>query len=163
MFRQLPSDLIFKMHKGGSKDFGYCKITMVHADHPSTCEGPQGVQIPGGDAVGYIIEIPHHKITLYHAGDTAVFSDMKLIDDLYKPDVVFLPIGDRLGMGPKEASYALKNFLPTAKKVIPMHFGTFPVLTGTFEDFEAQCKELGVEGKEIIHPKDFIESASILE
>lgn len=126
-----------KMHKGGSQDYGYCKIRMVHADHPSTCLGPQGLMIPGGDAVGYIIEIPHHNITFYHAGDTAVFSDMKLIDDLYKPNVAILPIGGLLGMGPREAAYALKHFLPTPTKVIPMHFGTWPGLTGTPEAFEA--------------------------
>ena len=103
---------------------------MVHADHPSTCVGPQGVQITGGDAAGFIIEIPHHNLTIYHAGDTNVFGDMKLIDDLYHPSLVFLPIGDCLGMGPREAAYACKNFLSSAKTIIPMHFGTFPVLTG---------------------------------
>lgn len=61
---------------------------------------------------------------------------MKLINDLYKPTVSFLPIGDCLGMGPREAAYALKNFLTSTKTVIPMHFGTFPVLTGTPEEFE---------------------------
>jgi L-ascorbate metabolism protein UlaG (beta-lactamase superfamily) len=61
---------------------------------------------------------------------------MKLIDDLYRPDVAMLPIGDCLGMGPREAAYALKHFFPTPKTVIPMHFSSFPVLTGTPEDFE---------------------------
>lgn len=163
MFRRIPPSFISKMQKGGTKDFGFCKITMVHADHPSTCVGPQGVQITGGDAVGFIIQIPHHNITFYHAGDTNVFSDMKLIDELYKPDVAFLPVGDCLGMGPREAAYAVKNFLTTPKKLIPMHFGSFPVLTGTPEDFEAQLKEFGVEDREVIHPKKFLGGAAFIE
>ena len=101
-------------------------------------------------------------MTFYHAGDTNVFSDMKLIDELYKPNIAFLPIGDCLGMGPREAAYAAKHFLPTPTKIIPMHFGTFPVLTGTPEDFEAQCKEMGVD-KEIIHPKTMLGGAAVVE
>ena len=64
---------------------------------------------------------------------------MKIIDDLYKPDIVMIPIGDVLGMGPREAAYAIKKFLPTCRTVIPMHFLTFPDLTGTPEDFEKEC------------------------
>lgn len=125
------------MQKGGTKDFGFAKVTMVAADHPSTCVGPQGVQITGGSACGFIVHIPNHNITFYHAGDTNVFSDMKLINDLYKPDVAFLPVGDCLGMGPREAAYAASNFLPNVHTFIPMSFNTFPVLTGTPEEFEA--------------------------
>lgn len=144
-------------------DFKYATIRGVHSDYPSTCDGPQGVKIPGGDAFGFIIEIPNHKFTIYHASNTAVFGDMKLIDDLYKPDVAMLPIGNLIGMGPREAAYACKHLLPTPKKIITTHFNTFPELTGTHEDFEAQCKEQGVEGKEIIHPKTFLGGAAILE
>lgn len=120
---------------------------MVAADHPSTCVGPQGVQITGGAACGFVITIPDHNLAIYHAGDTNVFSDMKLIDELYKPNIALLPIGDCLGMGPREAAYAVKNFLPTPEKIIPMHFNSFPVLTGTPEEFEHQCKFMGVTGK----------------
>lgn len=88
---------------------------------------------------------------------------MKLIDDLYKPDVAFLPIGDCLGMGPREAAYAVKNFLPSAKKIIPMHFGSFPVLTGTPEEFDNQLKEFGVEDREVIHPKEFLRGKAVVE
>jgi L-ascorbate metabolism protein UlaG (beta-lactamase superfamily) len=66
---------------------------------------------------------------------------MKLINDLYTPDIAFMPIGDCLGMGPKEAAYATKNFLTNIHTVIPMHFGTFPVLTGTPDEFRNQLKE----------------------
>ena len=85
-----------------------------------------------------------------------MFSDMKLIDELYKPDVCMLPVGDCLGMGPREAAYAVKNFLPTCHTVIPMHFNSFPVLTGTPEDFEKECEKIGVTGKKIVHPKTFL-------
>lgn len=68
-------------------------------------------------------------VKLYHAGDTNVFSDMAIIRDLYAPKIVMLPIGDHFTMSPREAAYACKLLQP--ETVIPMHFGTFPVLTGT--------------------------------
>ena len=154
LFRRIPPQMITKMQKGGSKDFGFCKVTMVHADYTSTCIGPQGVQITGGAACGFVIEIPNHNVRIYHAGDTNVFSDMQLINDLYKPDIALLPIGDCLGMGPREAAYACAKFLPNPHTVIPMHFASFPVLTGTPEEFQKQMTEFGVE-KTIIHPKEF--------
>ena len=162
-FRKLPPQLFAKMQPGGTKDFGYCKVTMVSAVHPSTCQGPQGMQITGGMGVGFVVSIPHHNISIYHAGDTNVFGDMKIIDDLYRPDIALLPIGDYLGMGPKEAAYAVKNYLPTPKTIVPMHFESFPVLTGTVEEFEKQCSEMGVEGKTIVHPKNFFGGKAIVE
>ena len=135
---------------------------MVPADHPSTCIGPMGVQISGGDACGFVVTIPNHDIRIYHAGDTNVFSDMKLIDELYKPDIAMLPIGDCLGMGPREAAYAVKNFLPSVHTLIGMHFDSFPMLTGTQEDFEEECNKIGVTGKKFIHPKIFKGGHAIL-
>ena len=163
MFRKMPPTLFAKMQPGGTKDFGYCKVTMVHAEFPSTCNGPEGINFPGGNGCGYVVTIPHHNISIYHAGNTNLFSDMKIIDDLYKPDIAILPIGDLMGMGPREAAYAVKHFLPTPKKVIPMMFGTFEVLTGTPEAFEKYCEEMGVQGKQIIHPKNYFGSGAILE
>lgn len=162
LFRRIPNTYMAKMNKGGTKDFGYAKVTMVSADHSSTCVGPQGVQITGGAACGFIVNIPHHNITFYHAGDTNVFSDMKIIDDLYKPDIAMLPVGDCLGMGPREAAYACKHFLPTPHTFIPMHFNSFPVLTGTPEDFEKELKEMGVE-KTMVHPKAYFGAKAIIE
>ena len=80
---------------------------------------------------------------------------MKLIDELYRPDIALLPIGDCLGMGPREAAYCVKNFLPTPKIIVPMHFNSFPVLTGTPEMFYKECEEMGVTGKEMRHPEKF--------
>lgn len=162
LFRKLPPQLMKKMQPGGTLDLGWVKITMVRADHPSTCIGPQGVQIPGGIACGFVINIPNHNLTIYHAGDTNVFSDMKLINDLYKPTIAMLPIGDCIGMGPREAAYAAKNFLPNVKTFVPMSFNTFPVFTGTPDDFEAQLKEFGVDGK-MVHPKEYLEGKALLE
>jgi L-ascorbate metabolism protein UlaG (beta-lactamase superfamily) len=115
------------MNKGGSLTLGDIKITMVHADH--SCGILDGDQIIyGGEAVGYVIEF-ENSVKIYHAGDTNVFGDMKIIHDLYSPDISMLPIGDRFTMSPREAAYACR--LLRTNTVIPMHFGTFPLLTGT--------------------------------
>jgi len=152
--RKIPAPLFAKMQPGGTKDFDYCKITMVHAEAPSTCQGPQGILLPGGSGCGFVINIAKHNKKIYFTGATDLFSDMKLIDDLYSPDVVILPIGDVMTMGPRQAAYALKHFLPTPTTVIPMCYGTFDEQTGTFEEFTKQCGEMGVN-KTIINPEDF--------
>jgi L-ascorbate metabolism protein UlaG (beta-lactamase superfamily) len=118
---------ISPMNKGGTQAVGDIKITMVHADH--SCGILDGGEIIyGGEACGYVIEFAN-GVKIYHAGDTAVFGDMQIIRELYAPEIVMLPIGDHFTMGPREAAYACKLLQP--KTVIPMHFGTFPLLTGT--------------------------------
>lgn len=115
------------MNKGGTQTVGDIKVTMVHADH--SCGITDGDQIIyGGEACGYVVEFSN-GVKLYHAGDTNVFGDMQIIRDLYAPDIVMLPVGDYYTMGPREAAYACKLLKP--KTMIPMHFGTFPALTGT--------------------------------
>lgn len=115
-----------EMNKGGTQKVGEIEDTMVHAVH--SCGITDGDKIVyGGEACGYIIRLPG-GLTLYHAGDTAVFGDMKIIGELYAPDVAMLPIGDHYTMGPREAALAIR--LLGAHHVIPMHFGTFPMLTG---------------------------------
>jgi len=118
---------IAPMNKGGTQSVGDIKVTMVHADH-SCGILDQGQIIYGGEACGYVIEFPN-GVKIYHAGDTAVFGDMQIIRELYAPEIAMLPIGDHFTMGPREAAYACKLLQP--KIVIPMHFGTFPLLTGT--------------------------------
>lgn len=115
------------MNKGGTVDVAGVKVTMVHADH-SCGILDNGQIIYGGDPCGYVIEL-ENGFKIYHAGDTNVFGDMKIISDLYAPDLVMLPIGNLYTMGPREAAYACRLLQP--KYLIPMHFGTFPVLTGT--------------------------------
>jgi L-ascorbate metabolism protein UlaG (beta-lactamase superfamily) len=99
---------------------------MVHADHSCGIED-EGQVIYGGEACGYVIEL-EGGLKIYHAGDTNVFGDMQIIRDLYAPELVMLPIGDLFTMSPREAAYACKLLKP--KFVIPMHFDTFPLLTG---------------------------------
>jgi len=118
---------ISMMNKGGTQQVGDVKVTMVHADH--SCGIQDGDELVyGGEACGYVIEF-ENGLKIYHAGDTNVFGDMKIIHDLYAPDIAMLPIGDHFTMGPREAAYACD--LLKANTVIPMHFATFPVLTGT--------------------------------
>jgi L-ascorbate metabolism protein UlaG (beta-lactamase superfamily) len=114
------------MNKGGSQQAGEVTVTMTHAVH--SCGITEGEHIVyGGEASGYALRLPDAR-TLYFAGDTNVFSDMDLIRRLYAPELVFLPVGDLFTMGPKEAALAIELLKP--KKVVPMHFGTFPPLTG---------------------------------
>jgi len=126
------------MGKGGSQKIGDLEITMTHAFHSNSIE-ENGVRHYGGEPAGYIIRMPGN-FTVYHAGDTALFGDMKLIGELYKPDVAILPIGDRFTMGPKEAAYGIR--LLGVKHVIPMHYGTFSFLTGTVEALRDEAKKI---------------------
>lgn len=125
------------MNKGGTQDVGPLKATMTHALH--SCGIQDGDQILyGGEAAGYVLQFPDGR-TIYFSGDTAVFSDMQLIEKLYRPDLAFLPIGDFYTMGPREAALACRML--NAKKVIPMHFGTFPALTGTPDELAKLLKD----------------------
>jgi L-ascorbate metabolism protein UlaG (beta-lactamase superfamily) len=112
---------------------------MTHAFHSNSIE-ENGELIYGGEPASFIVRLPGGLI-LFHAGDTSVFGDMKLIADLYKPDIACLPIGDNFTMGPREAALAIR--LLGVKHVIPMHYGTFPVLTGTPEQLRAETKDIG--------------------
>lgn len=115
------------MNKGGSQMLGSVNVTMVHAVH--SCGIQDGDQIIyGGEASGYVLRFGDGRC-LYFSGDTNVFADMALIEQLYKPELAFLPIGGLYTMSPYEAALALK--LLQVKKVVPMHYGTFPALTGT--------------------------------
>ncbi|HWX56398.1 MAG TPA: metal-dependent hydrolase [Verrucomicrobiae bacterium] len=133
--------LTFPMNKGGSQMVGDVWVTMVHADHSCGIED-DGQVIYGGEACGYVIQF-ENGMRIYHAGDTNVFGDMQIIHDLYQPHLAMLPIGDVYGMGPREAAYACRLLKP--KTVIPMHFGTFPLLTGTPQELERRIKDMGIE------------------
>ena len=118
---------VLPMGKGGTQHIGDVEVTMVHAIHISSID-QDGKSTFAGDAAGLIVRLPG-GFTLYHAGDTSVFGDMKIIGELYKPDLVCLPIGDHFTMGPREAAYAIR--LLGVHHVLPIHFATFPALTGT--------------------------------
>ena len=114
------------MNKGGSQTVAGIHVTMTHAVH--SCGILDGDRIIyGGEACGYVLRFTDGR-ALYFAGDTNVFSDMALIEQLYHPELAFLPIGDLFTMSPREAALACRLLQP--KQVVPMHFGTFPPLTG---------------------------------
>jgi L-ascorbate metabolism protein UlaG (beta-lactamase superfamily) len=114
------------MNKGGSQKVGDVTLTMTHAVH-SCGILDDGKIIYGGEAAGYVMRFADGR-ALYFAGDTNVFTDMQLIQQLYRPDLAFLPIGDLYTMSPLEAAMACR--ILNVPKVVPMHFGTFPALTG---------------------------------
>jgi L-ascorbate metabolism protein UlaG (beta-lactamase superfamily) len=120
------------MNKSGTVEVSGLRITMVHAVHSSGIATDQGL-VYGGEAAGFVVQL-ENGLTLYHAGDTGVFQDMALIRELYAPDIALLPIGGHFTMAPKEAAYAVQLLKP--KVVVPMHYGTFPVLTGTPTELE---------------------------
>jgi L-ascorbate metabolism protein UlaG (beta-lactamase superfamily) len=114
-------------------------ITMTHAEHSSEVEykdaAGKSTMHPGGEPAGYIIKL-ENGYTIYHAGDTGVFGDMKFIGEYYKPDLALLPIGGHFTMDPVHAAYAVKTLLKP-KTVMPMHYGTFGVLKGTPAELKA--------------------------
>lgn len=129
------------MNKGGTVDLGFVKLTMTHALHSSAIKDGDEL-IYGGEAAGYILTFKDGR-KAYFAGDTTVFSDMAIYADVYQPELAFLPIGDHFTMGPHEAAHAAR--LLKVKRVIPMHFGTFPALTGTPEELAAKLTKDGIK------------------
>ena len=126
------------MNKGGTQRVGEIEVTMVHAIH--SCGIQDGKKIVyGGEACGYIVRLPG-GLTIYHAGDTCVFGDMKIIGELYSSDVALLPIGDYYTMDPRQAAMAVR--LLGVRHVIPMHFGTFPALVGTPDELKRLTKDI---------------------
>ena len=140
------------MNMGGTQQVEGVAVTMVPAFHTSSIED-EGRLVYGGEPAGYVVTL-ENRFTFYHTGDTQVFGDMRIIAELYKPQLCFLPIGGRFTMSPREAAYACKLLKP--KWVVPMHFGTFPPLTGT----PARLKQLtkGIKGLKVIeiNPGDTI-------
>ena len=125
------------MNTGGAVALGGCTIAMVPAFHSSTLVNEDGTVACVGDPVGFVVTGGGHAI--YHTGDTGLFGDMALIQKVYRPDIGLIPIGDRFTMGPETAAYACNELLDL-KTIVPMHYGTFPVLTGTPEAFKALVK-----------------------
>jgi L-ascorbate metabolism protein UlaG (beta-lactamase superfamily) len=117
------------MNPGGTIHALGLAVTMVPATHSSSIEEDGQLRYTG-IATGYVVKF-ENGLTIYFAGDTTVFGDMRLIAELYEPSIAVLPIGDLYTMGPREAAKACE--LLNVKRVIPMHYGTFPALTGTPE------------------------------
>jgi L-ascorbate metabolism protein UlaG (beta-lactamase superfamily) len=125
------------MNKGGTLELGGIQVTMVHAIHSNTIQDGDRL-LPAGEPCGYVIRFEDGTV-VYHAGDTGIFGDMKLIGELYGPTIAALPIGDLFTMSPLEAAAAAK--LLGVKTIIPIHHSTFPALTGTPEALRAKLKD----------------------
>lgn len=135
------------MGLGGSYSFDFGKVKFTPAFHSSSVEDPETKSfIYTGMPAGVLI-MAEGK-TLYHAGDTALFSDMKLIGELHQPDLAFLPIGDNYTMGPEDALIAAEWL--RAKRVIPIHYNTFPLLKQDGGAFVKKLTEKGIQGIELM-------------
>ncbi len=132
------------MNYGGTYKHMDVTISVVEAKHSSGIQDGDKI-IYAGNPVGYIIAVENGP-TLYHAGDTSVFTDMKLIAELYAPEFGMLPIGDNYTMGPKGAALAAKYLL--LKTVLPIHHSTFPALSGTPDELSALLDGSSIE---VIH------------
>ena len=118
-------------NKGGTVDVDGVKFTLTDANHSS--QRTERLEYLGEPA-GIVIEL-EDGFSIYFAGDTNVFMAMQLIGRIYEPDVAVLPIGDHYTMGPREAAVALE--LLGAKRCVPCHYGTFPLLTGTPDELRS--------------------------
>ncbi len=142
----VPADKVIPMNKGGTYTVSDAlKITLTNAFHSSSYDTPAG-PVYAGEACGVVVS--NDQSAVYHAGDTLLFDDMKLIGQEYRLAAAFLPIGDRFTMGPQDAAQAAR--LISAGVAIPIHYKTFPLLTGTYEEFGAACDKLSVVHQELI-------------
>ncbi|MBL8359541.1 MAG: metal-dependent hydrolase [Rubrivivax sp.] len=137
----LPANLLPRMNKGGTVEVAPgITATAVRAEHSSiyVWRNPatnKDETHPGGEAIGWILEL-ENGFRIYHAGDTGVFGDMKLIGERYKPDLALVPIGGNFTMDPADATWVVKDLLKP-RAVIPMHYGTNPLAKGTAAQFTA--------------------------
>jgi L-ascorbate metabolism protein UlaG (beta-lactamase superfamily) len=131
------------MNLGGTVDLGFAKATMIQAFHSSGITLEDNQIIYGGVPAGFIIRA--EGLTILHAGDTALFGDMKMIGERYAIDVAFLPIGDHYTMGPDDALLAAKWF--DAKVIVPVHYNSFPPIRQDADAFAQRLELQGQKGK----------------
>lgn len=135
-------DRIVGMNKGGTVEAAGLRVTMTSADHSAGDWNPQGdVPLYLGEPAGFVVEV-ENGFRFYHAGDTNVFGDMRLIGELYRPELAILPIGGHYTMGPREAALAVE--LLGVKHVLPIHYGTFPILAGTPTELRGELAARGL-------------------
>jgi L-ascorbate metabolism protein UlaG (beta-lactamase superfamily) len=129
------------MNIGGSLDLRGLRVTMTDARHSSSLsEDARTLYL--GEAAGFVVKLEDGR-SIYFAGDTALFGDMRLIAEVHQPVIAFLPVGDRFTMGPEAAATACRWL--GVRQVVPMHWGTFPVLTGTPDALEAALAPSGIQ------------------
>ena len=138
----VPPEKAVRFGKGGKVQPAgpQITITQTRAEHSSevTVTDPatkKSTTYPGGEPAGFIVEM-ENGFKLYHMGDTGLFGDMRLIGEYYKRDLIMIPIGGHFVMDPKDAAYATNQMLKP-KYAIPFHYGTFPVLKGTPQEYQA--------------------------
>jgi L-ascorbate metabolism protein UlaG (beta-lactamase superfamily) len=147
------------MNKGGTFDAHGLPVTMTHADHSAGDWLPSGEPMTGwrrtsegplylGEPAGFVLTM-EDGLRIYYSGDTDLFGDMALIGEMHHPDVAIMPIGGHYTMGPAGAARAAK--LLGVKTVIPVHYGTFPILAGTPAELRSELAALGVAA-EVVAP-----------
>ncbi|MBD3234649.1 MAG: metal-dependent hydrolase [candidate division Zixibacteria bacterium] len=142
MHCQAQDCIVHPMHIGGSHDFEFGRVTLTIAHHGSGLPDDKGNIAYLGNPCGFVLRMDNKSV--YHAGDTGLFYDMKLIGELYPLDLALLPIGSNFTMGIMEALKAVELLSP--KMVIPMHYNTFDVIEQNPQDFVSRLPG-AVEGK----------------
>jgi L-ascorbate metabolism protein UlaG (beta-lactamase superfamily) len=143
--RNLPggSDAVIGMNKGGTVEVAGLHVTMTRAEHSAgDWNAAAETTLYLGEPAGFVVEL-ENGFRFYHAGDTTAFGDMRLIGDLYRPELAILPIGGHYTMGPREAALAVE--LLGVTHVLPIHYGTFPALTGTPEELRRALAGRGLD------------------
>jgi L-ascorbate metabolism protein UlaG (beta-lactamase superfamily) len=151
--RRLPggADAVIGFNKGGTVEAAGLRITMVSADHSAGDWNAGGeTTLYLGDPAGFVIEL-EDGYRIYHSGDTEVFSDLRLIGELHRPDIAMLPIGGHFTMDPVRAAMAVE-FLGV-DEVVPLHYGTFPILAGTPAQLRDALAARGLGSVRVHEPK----------
>jgi L-ascorbate metabolism protein UlaG (beta-lactamase superfamily) len=151
--RRLPGgqDAAVGMNKGGTFEAAGIRVSMTTAHHSAGDWNPGGeTTLYLGDPAGFVVEL-ENGFRFYFAGDTDVFGDMALIRELYAPEMAFLPIGGHYTMGPKGAARAVE--LLDVRHVMPIHYGTFPILAGTPDQLRSELDGRGLQDVEIHAPE----------
>jgi L-ascorbate metabolism protein UlaG (beta-lactamase superfamily) len=129
------------MGVGGTLSVAGLEVSMTAAIHSSSVVEEEEIVYLGNPA-GFVVRMENQQ-AFYFAGDTALFGDMRLIGEMYAPDIAFLPIGDHYTMGPDAAARAARML--GVRQVVPMHYGTFPVLTGTPDRLKQLVEPHGID------------------
>jgi L-ascorbate metabolism protein UlaG (beta-lactamase superfamily) len=146
------------MNTGGTVSWNGIQVTLVDAIHSSGIDD-DGTMVYGGTAGGFVLKFPD-GFTLYHTGDTDVFDGLRLIRQLHQPDVVMMCIGDHYTMGPRKAAEAIRLLGTT--RVIPIHWGTFPLLTGTPDALRKEAADVHALKVFDLKPGESITRAELL-
>jgi L-ascorbate metabolism protein UlaG (beta-lactamase superfamily) len=151
--RNLPggSDAVIGMNKGGTVEVAGLRVTMTHAEHSAGDWNAVGeTTLYLGEPAGFVVEL-ENGFRIYHAGDTAAFGDMRLIGELFAPELAIVPIGGHYTMGPREAALAVE--LLGVAHVLPIHYGTFPILIGTPDELRRELAGRGLDRVEVHAPQ----------